>query len=867
MHGFAMGDWSGTSGRNKIGRNTRTEAATTISMSASGRSGRFIGISCAVGVLAVGSLASLVYSQHANWFPARDSSMQWSLIDRYCIDCHNATDNAAGIRFDQLKAGSVVRQPEIFETAVHKLRGRLMPPPGSFQPSQAQIDGLIGWLESAIDEGVGTRFAGHIPLKRMSRTEFANAVKDLLAVEIDAAEYLPSEVEVEGFSNIATALTVSPAFLEQHVRAARDAARLAVGDRVPEVSITYFPPPALGDQDGYVAGMPPGTRGGKRFEYTFPADGEYRINILDLDIGLYPRGLENEQTLVILIDRQEVFRQQIGGPEDLAFVDRGGPAAREALQARFQNIPVQVTGGPHEVVVTFVERARVNTDNAVRGGRQYPAFLYLGYQRLLRVVGGIEVVGPSDATNYYRTSAQRKLFICEPEEPDQERPCAERITANLAENAFRRPVTQADIDRLMGFYDAGREAGGIDAGVELMVSAVLVSPDFLYRGVAPPQVVAGGEVRDGESPAGDVRVSEMHAARPSPASAAHPGPFHELTDLELASRLSFFLWGQGPDDELLELAAANELRSPGVLKAQVMRMLAAPQAETLVTIFAFDWLNLDDLYEVQPDRQLFAEFNPELRADIETEIDLFLRSVLLEDRNVQELLSADYTFLNERLAKHYGIDSVRGPQFRRVTLENDARRGLLGKGAVLLRTSYGDRTSPVLRGAWVLEKLVGTPPSPPPPGVETDLTTPPGEQPKTIRARLEEHREDPTCDFCHGVIDPYGLPLENFTVTGQWRDSDWAADAAIDATSVLPGNVAIEGPSELRRMLLRRPDQFVQAFTEKLMIYALGRELEYHDMPQVRAIVRAAARDDYRLSAIVTGIVTSDAFRMQALGE
>ena len=793
--------------------------------------------------------------------------MQWSLIDRYCIDCHNATDNAAGIRFDQLKAGSVVRQPEIFETAVHKLRGRLMPPPGSFQPSQAQIDGLIGWLESAIDEGVGTRFAGHIPLKRMSRTEFANAVKDLLAVEIDAAEYLPSEVEVEGFSNIATALTVSPAFLEQHVRAARDAARLAVGDRVPEVSITYFPPPELGDQDGYVAGMPPGTRGGKRFEYTFPADGEYRINILDLDIGLYPRGLENEQTLVILIDRQEVFRQQIGGPEDLAFVDRGGPAAREALQARFQNIPVQVTGGPHEVVVTFVERARVNTDNAVRGGRQYPAFLYLGYQRLLRVVGGIEVVGPSDATNYYRTSAQRKLFICEPEEPDQERPCAERITANLAENAFRRPVTQADIDRLMGFYDAGREAGGIDAGVELMVSAVLVSPDFLYRGVAPPQVVAGGEVRDGESPAGDVRVSEMHAARPSPASAAHPGPFHELTDLELASRLSFFLWGQGPDDELLELAAANELRSPGVLKAQVMRMLAAPQAETLVTIFAFDWLNLDDLYEVQPDRQLFAEFNPELRADIETEIDLFLRSVLLEDRNVQELLSADYTFLNERLAKHYGIDSVRGPQFRPVTLENDARRGLLGKGAVLLRTSYGDRTSPVLRGAWVLEKLVGTPPSPPPPGVETDLTTPPGEQPKTIRARLAEHREDPTCDFCHGVIDPYGLPLENFTVTGQWRDSDWAADAAIDATSVLPGNVAIEGPSELRRMLLRRPDQFVQAFTEKLMIYALGRELEYHDMPQVRAIVRAAARDDYRLSAIVTGIVTSDAFRMQALGE
>ena len=349
--------------------------------------------------------------------------------------------------------------------------------------------------------------------------------------------------------------------------------------------------------------------------------------------------------------------------------------------------------------MTFIERARVNTDNAVRGGRQYPAFLYLGYQRLLRVVGGIEVVGPYDATNYYRTPAQRKLFICEPEEPDQERACAERIAANLAENAFRRPVTQADIDRLMGFYDAGRDGGGFDAGVELIVSAVLVSPDFPYRGVAPPQLVVGGEVHDGETPAGYVHESETLAARQSPASAAHPGPFHELTDLELASRLCFFLWAQGPDDELLELAAANRLRSPGVLEAQVMRMLAAPQAETLVTIFAFDWLNRDDLYEVQPDRQLFAEFSPELRAEIETEIGLFLRSVLLEDRNVQELLSADYTFLNQRLAKHYGIDSVRGPQFRRVTLENEARRGLLGKGAVLLRTSYGDRVE-------ALEKLL-----------------------------------------------------------------------------------------------------------------------------------------------------------------
>jgi hypothetical protein len=327
------------------------------------------------------------------------------------------------------------------------------------------------------------------------------------------------------------------------------------------------------------------------------------------------------------------------------------------------------------------------------------------------------------------------------------------------------------------------------------------------------------------------------------------------------------LWSQGPDDELLELANTGELRRPDVLDAQVRRMLAAPRAETLVTDFALSWLNLDEIDDFEWDRRLFPEFSPDLREDFATEIDLFLRSILLEDENVQELLAAEHTFVNERLAQHYGITSVRGAQFRRVILEDEARRGLLGKGAVLLRTSYGDRTSPVLRGAWVLEKLVGTPPSPPPPNVETDLTTPEGEQPKTIRARLEEHRTNPSCNFCHGVIDPYGLALENFTVTGQWRDVDWLADAPIDASTVLPGGQPIEGPAELRRALLRRPDQFVQALTEKLMMYALGRELEYHDMPQVRAIVRAAAEDDYRFSSIVAGIVSSDAFRMQALGE
>jgi len=387
----------------------------------------------------------------------------------------------------------------------------------------------------------------------------------------------------------------------------------------------------------------------------------------------------------------------------------------------------------------------------------------------------------------------------------------------------------------MAFYDAGHEGpGGFNAGIEQMVTAVLVSPDFLYRGIAQP--------KDGE----DTK-------------------FHALSDLELASRLSFFLWKRAPDDELLKLANKGELRRPSVLDAQVRRMLAAPQAETLVTDFALRWLDLLEVAKFEWDKQIFPEFSAELRQDFATEIDLFLRSILLEDKNVEELLTADYTFLNEKLAKHYGITTVHGAQFRRVHLEDENRYGLLGKGAVLLHTSYGNRTSPVVRGAWVLDKLRGTPPAPPPPNVVTDLTTPPGMQPKTMRAMLEQHRANPTCNMCHGVIEPHGLPLERFTVTGQWRDVDWQANAPIDSKVAMPDGTEIEGPADLRRALLSRPGQFVQALTVKLMMYALGREIAPQDMPQVRAIVRDAAKNDYRFSSLVAGIVSSDAFRMQAL--
>src|SRR6516162_3469763 len=575
-----------------------------------------IGISCAVGIVSADLKA---FSQPANHV-AQHPESQWSTIETYCFGCHNRGVGAGNLFLNELRAESVPEHPEIFEKAVRKLRGRQMPPPGFPQPSQQEVDALIGWLESTLDKSSTGHLAGHVAVERLNRNEYANAVQDLLAVEIDPSQYLPADIAVEGFNNIAAALTVSPAFLEQYVNVARVVAHMAVGNPEPDLVKASFPPPS-GDQDGYVDGMPLGTRGGTRFEYLFPADGEYRFTITDLDFGLYPRGAENETAVVVLVDRKEVFRQKVGGDADREFVDRGGGAPAGAkLMRRFANIPVQVTAGVHEVVVTFIERSRVATDDLIAGGTQYSGFAFKGYLRLPRVIGSIQVAGPYAATGGTRTPSREKLLICKPEVPEQERACAERITADLAGRAFRRPVTKEDIGRLMAFYDAGHEGpGGFNAGIEQMVTAVLVSPDFLYRGIARPQKDA---------------------------------KFYALSNLELASRLSFFLWKRAPDDELLKLANKGELRRPGVLDAQVRRMLAAPQAETLVTDFAFRWLDLLEVDKFEWDKQIFPEFSAELRQDVSTEIDLFLRSILLEDKNVEQLLTADYTFLNERLARH-----------------------------------------------------------------------------------------------------------------------------------------------------------------------------------------------------------------------
>jgi hypothetical protein len=660
---------------------------------------------------------------------------------------------------------------------------------------------------------------------------------------VNPKEVLPQDIQVEGFDNIAAALSVSPAFLDQYVTAARHIAQLAVGNPKPRVSSLKYSIAANQNPDDP---PPPGTRGGIKFKHNFPVDGEYRITINDLEVGPYSNSLERENTVVIMIDGRIVFRKSIGGAADLSLADRKAGTGRAQIMERFSKIPVQVKAGVRDVVVAFVDRSHVETSENLEKLAGYGGLTggNAATDRMAHLLDGVVVAGPFNPTGVSMTPSRDLIFVCDYRNAERKRDsaqpqvnaeqaCARQIAENLARRAFRRPVTTEDINRLMPFYEQERRDGGtFDQGVEDMVAAVLVSPQFLYR-----------SIRGGKG--------------------ATPDTEFALTDLELASRLSFFLWNTGPDEELLTLASANGLTRPGVMEKQVRRMLADPRASSLVTSFAMKWLNLTTLDQVAPDPKLFPAFDEQLRHDFSTEAEAFIGSLFSEDRSVVDLLTADHTFLNDRMARHYGIPNVAGPQFRRVTLTRPERFGLLGKAAVQLRTSYGDRTSPVLRGAWVLDKLMGTPPTPPPPDTATDLSQKAGEQPKTVRARLEQHRDKASCRMCHGVIDPTGLALENFDAIGQWRTMDSEANVPIDASTVLPTGVAINGAVELRAQLLARPDVFARTVTERLLMYAVNRQLEYFDMPQVRAIVRAAEKENYKLSSIVSGIVNSDAFRKQ----
>ncbi len=748
-----------------------------------------------------------------------------TIVKTYCAGCHNSTAKVGGLALDALNLDSVPKDAEIWEKVDRKLRGRLMPPPGAKQPDQKEVDSLASFLETRLDASSGGPRAGHVSIQRLSRTEYIAAVKALVGVEVKTRDILPQDVSVDGFDNIASGMSVSPTFVEQYVEAARVIAKQAVGSTVLD-DITYLASANRGGQ-----AMPLGLRdGGLRVKHNFPADGEYRfqVHFPDGTLGLYTGSLENATTVVIMVDGKVQFKQSIGGLEDLTLNNRKAGDGRAQIQARFDKIPIQIKAGVREVVVGFIDRSRFESASSQGGGGfggGLPNFDN-GAASFLQIKGPYKPTGVS-------TESHTLIYVCDPKTAAAEAPCARQIAENLARRAFRRPVTEADISRLLPFYELGRKEGNFDRGVERLIAAVLASPEFLYRAI---RGVEG----------------------------AKPGSEVALTDYELATRLSFFIWNTGPDEELFKLAAAKQLSSPATLNAQVKRMLADPKASSLVTNFSMKWLGLTGLENIKPDQQIYNGFNDQLKKDLVTEAETFIQSILMENRPLVELLTSDQTYLNDRIARHYGITDVNGTQFRWVKLTDKNRIGLLGKGAVLIKTSYPDRTSPVLRGSWILSRIIGTPPTPPPPGVETDLNQKAGETPKTVRARLEQHRANATCRQCHGVIDPMGLALENFDAVGQYRTADrQAQNAPIDASTVLPSGLPINGPAELREYLAGNPAKFAQAFTEKLMEYAVNRELEYFDMPQVRSVVRNAAKDNYTLSSIVQGIVRSDAFLKQ----
>jgi hypothetical protein len=754
----------------------------------------------------------------------------WGLLEKYCSECHNAQDWAGGVAFDTMTPDTLHDDAKVWEAAVRKLRGRMMPPPGKPRPDNATVDSFVSWLETSLDSGSEHPQLARIALHRLNRTEYANAIEDLLALRIDPGALLPKDDESDGFDNVANVLKVSPSFLDQYISAARFVSNEAVGEPAARTMSSVYRVQPGAEQSHHIEGLPLGTRGGMLIEHLFPAQGEYSFSIGGLASAGYVIGLEYQHTVVMTIDGQKVFEAKLGGEEDLKAVDQKQAAAEAAINARFKNIRVKVSAGPHRVGVAFVARSFAESDVELQ-----PFVESAGMDRIPNV-RRLEIVGPFDPAGLGDTPSRKKIFVCKPSAPAQELPCAKQILTQLARRAYRRPVTETDIQGPLRFYESGRQSGSFDVGIQHGLMAILASPKFLYRAEPPPANL-------------------------------EPGASYRVSDLELASRLSFFLWSSLPDEELLSIAEQGKLKDPQVLERQVRRMLADPRARSLVTNFAFQWLRVRALDGIDPDAALFPNFTDSLRDAFKKEMELFVGSIFLEDRSVLDLLTADHTFVNERLALHYGIPNIRGSQFRRVALSDPKRWGLLGKGSVLMVTSYANRTAPVLRGAWILENITGTPPVAPPPDVEALIENQEGAKAQTVRERMNLHRAKQSCNACHGVMDPLGFALENFDAVGAWRVKDSETGTGIDSSGELADGSPVSGPEDLRRALLKRPDQFVQTLTEKLLTYALGRSVEYHDMPTVRAIVRDASRDNYRFSAIVTGIVKSASFQMQTISK
>lgn len=783
--------------------------------------------------------------------PTGDAHSQWKLIETYCFDCHNTEDWAGSVAFDTMSVDAIPQDGKVWETTIKKLKGGLMPPPGEEQPSAQATAQLISFLESTLDSAQARPFVGHVPLRRLNRREYANAVRDLIGLDIDAATYLPQDELKEGFDTDADLLRVTPTFLDQAVAASRTLALQAVGDinTVP-LDQTYGPVPNMilslaarpaegsGNQQRYMDGMPFGTRGGMKVQHVFMADGEYLLSIGDMALARTVPNMEFENTLVALLDGKEFYRTNIGGEEDHRSIDQKLDDAVAKINGRLKDIRFHATAGQHEVAVTFLRRSYAEHDDRSASpghsddGRGFNPLE--GGQQRVPAVHAIYIKGPVKITGMSDSESRKKIFICKPATPAEEPACARSIVENLARQAFRRPVDAQDVAPLMSFYERSRKEGkSFDVGIRESLSAILSSPYFLYR-----------------------------------AEAATEEGTRELTDLELASRMAFFIWSSLPDDELLRLATKNELSKPEVLKAQVRRMIQDPRGISLTRDFAFQWLNVARLNDIVPARGQFAHaagvYDP--RDAFRKELELFVDSILRDDRSIVDLLTADHTFINEQIAQIYGLTEVRGNGFRRVTLSDPNRFGLLGKGAILTITANPNRTAPVLRGAYILERILGTPPAVPPPNVEQLPSNVQG-RPATVRERTEIHRQNPACASCHAVMDPLGFALENFDTVGQFHTVDPQTRQPIDTRATMPDGTELTGPADLNKALAARGDQLAQIVTEKLMTYAVGRHVEFRDMPAVRDIVRKAEAGGYRFEDIVLGVVNSDAFRRRAAPE
>ena len=652
-------------------------------------------------------------------------------------------------------------------------------------------------------------------------------MRELLDLKIDPTALLPKDTKSDGFDNVANVLKVSPTFLDQYISAARTVSAAALGNPVAAKSVTSYRAGGH-DQTDHVEGLPLGTRGGMVVDHTFPADGDYEFNIsAQAGVG-YIGGLDTVNTLVLTIDGRKVFENSLGGPADSKAADQTGVEFVNALKARFQHIRLNVVAGPHTIGVAFVAHSFAESDEMLQPYR--PG----GGMDRIPSVGGMDIVGPFNPAGVSETPSRKRIFVCHPKDAVQEEPCAKQIFGSLALRAFRRPVGDADLQAPLRFFKVARQSGTFDAGIQSGLIAILASPKFLYRAEDVPANLPAGSA-------------------------------YRISDLDLASRLSFFLWSEGPDDELLTLAAAHQLHEPSLLEAQVRRLLADKRSHSLSTNFAFQWLQVDSIDKIEPDPTLFPSFDEDLRVAMHREVELFVDSVFREDLNVEKLMTANWTFVNERLALHYGIPNVRGGVFRRVTLGDSHRFGILGKAGILMGTSYGNRTAPVLRGAWILENITGTPPKAPPANIKALQENVPGATALTVRQRMELHRNQASCNACHGIMDPLGLSLENFDAIGEWRDRDREAGDVIDASGQMVTGLKLNGPDDVRAALMAKPEQFVQTLTMKLLTFALGRTVEFSDMPSVRAIVRDAARNDYKFSALVLGIVKSEPFQMKRL--